>query len=88
MNRITVSNIAITIALLIITAILGIFIIFCFTTPTVSQERGNKKISIQQARSPEFMTCKVTNIIYHPEYTADSSNIKLVIDSLYIIDKK
>ena len=88
MNRFTASNIAITVAILIITAILGIFIIFCFTTPTVSQERGNKKISIQQARSLEFLTWKVRTVVLHFEYNADTTDVIQVIDSLYITDNE
>ena len=71
----------------LIAIILIIITLACLTEPTVSQEKV-KKISIQQARSPEFRLSKVTNIIFHYEYTADSTNIKMVVDSLYIMNSK
>ncbi|MFA5014329.1 MAG: hypothetical protein WC549_02135 [Actinomycetota bacterium] len=64
-----------------------IIISFFIVYTALSQER--KKISYAQYTStPEFLAKKVTGLVIHYEYNADSTNIKMVIDSLYITGEK
>jgi len=69
--------------------LLAVYITISVVMVYTALSQGKKKISYAQYTStPEFLLKNVTGLVVHYEYTADSSNIKMVVDSLYITEEK
>jgi len=87
MKNTLTSKILMVIAGLIIAIFLTIFLLFCFTDATISQEKPKeKKISmIQYSKSKEFLTKEITHAIVHWGYN-DTGNIQMIIDSVFILE--